>query len=177
MKSNRTQNTKRNIIGGFLNKLVGILFPFIIRSIVIKVLGVNYLGINSLVTSILQVLNMTELGFSSAIVYSMYKPISEGDSEKICALMNLYKKVYRIIGLVILVSGVILIPFLPKLINGDIPEDINITIIYIIYLFNTVISYLLFAYKNSILIAHQRNDITTNINSILLVFQYSIQIM
>lgn len=101
----RTKNAMRNIIFGFINRLVLILGPFVIRTILIKKLGAEYLGLSSLFTSILQVLNLTELGFSSAVVYSMYKPIVEKDVEKICALLNFYKKVYRIIGCVILVLG------------------------------------------------------------------------
>ena len=177
MGSSRTKNTTRNILGGTLNKLVTILFPFIIRTLVIKKLGIDYLGLNSLVTSILQVLNMTELGFSTAIVYSLYKPIAEKDSEKICALMALYKKAYRLIGLIVLTVGTILIPFVPFLIKGSVPSDVNIQIVYIIYLINTSVSYLLFAYKSSLLIAHQRQDITSNISTILLLVQYFGQIM
>ncbi|MBR4329805.1 MAG: polysaccharide biosynthesis protein, partial [Candidatus Riflebacteria bacterium] len=84
------------------------------------------MGLNSLFTSVLQVLNLTELGVSSALVYSMYKPIAEDNKEKICQLMNLYKYYYRIIGFIILCIGLILLPFIPNLIHGNIPSDINI---------------------------------------------------
>ena len=125
----RTKNAMRNIIFGFINRLVLILGPFVIRTILIKKLGAEYLGLSSLFTSILQVLNLTELGFSSAVVYSMYKPIVEKDVEKICALLNFCKKVYRIIGCVILVLGIAIMPFIRNLINGSYPNDINIYIL------------------------------------------------
>ena len=173
----RTKNTVRNIITGFINKFVLLIFPFIIRTILIKTLGAEYLGLNSLFTSILQVLNLTELGFSSAIVYSMYKPIANNDKKTVCALLNFYKKIYRIIGMVILLLGLILLPFLPKLIHGSYPSNINIYILYLIYLANTVITYLLFAYKNTLIIANQRNDIINNISTIVQTFQYVAQMI
>ena len=84
-------------------------------------------------------MNLTELGFSNAIVFSMYKPIVNNDKDTICALMNLYKKVYRVIGIVILIIGLILLPFLNYLINGSYPNDINIQVLYLIYLLNTAL--------------------------------------
>ena len=173
----RTYNTIRNSIWGMVNKIIAVLAPFIIRTIIIKELGIDYLGLGSLFTSILQVLNMTELGFSSAIVFSMYKPISENDSDKICALLNLYKKIYNVIGLVILALGLLIMPFIKLVISGTYPNTINIYIVYFLYLINTVISYFLFAYKAAILNANQRNDIISNIMSIILLIQYTIQII
>ena len=173
----RKRNTIRNIIWGTINKVVLTILPFITRTVIIKVLGSEYLGLNSLFTSILQILNLTELGVSSAIVYFMYKPIAENDTKKISALLNLYKKVYRIIGLIILIGGIVIIPFLKNLISGEIPDDINIYILYIIYLTNTVVTYWLFAYKKSLLQAFQRNDITSNVNTILYIAQSVFQIV
>ncbi len=162
MKLERTKNTKRNIIAGLVNKFVTLVFPFVVRTIIIRKLGSEYLGLNSLFSSILQVLNLSELGFASAVVYSMYKPIAEDDKEAVCALLNFYKKVYRIIGLAILISGLIVMPFLPHIISGSIPEGLNIYILYSFYLINTVSSYLFLAYKVSLLNAHQRQDVTSN---------------
>lgn len=166
MKLERAKNTKRNIIFGIINKLITIFLPFMIRTIIIKVIGAEYLGLNSLFASILQVLNLAELGFSNAIVFSMYKPIAENDEETICALLNFYKKIFRIIGMIVLFVGMILLPFLPKLISGTYPEGINLYCLYLIYLANTVLSYFLFAYKTSILNAYQRTDIISNVGSI-----------
>ena len=95
MNNSRTKNATRNIFSGLVNKIIMLLFPFIIRTIMIKKLGTEFLGLNSLFSSILQVLNLAELGFGSAVVFSMYKPIAEGDKKTICALLNLYKKIYK----------------------------------------------------------------------------------
>lgn len=157
------ENTKRNIIWSAIEKITLIIFPFIIRTILIYTLGIEYVGINGLFSSILQVLSLADLGFSSAIIYSMYKPIADNDEDTICALLMFYKKVYRIIGTTILVGGLIILPVLNKLITGGYPENINIYIIYIVYLLNTSLSYFLFAYKKSLIIAHQRKDVIDRI--------------
>ena len=125
MKLNKIKNAKRNMVFGIILKIYQILLPFLFRTVIVYTLGVNYLGLNSLFTSILQVLNLAELGVGSAMIFSMYKPIAEDDEKKICALMNLYRKYYNIIGLVILVIGILLTPFIPKLINGEVPKEIS----------------------------------------------------
>ncbi|MCQ2387060.1 MAG: hypothetical protein MJ066_01260 [Clostridia bacterium] len=173
----RSANSVRNIVSGFLFKFVSLIIPFIIRTIMIKKLGMDYLGLNTLFVSILQVLSLSELGFSTAVSFCMYKPVSENNLGLICALLNYIKKIYRIVGVVILCVGLILIPFLPKLINGGYPSDINIYILYLIYLFNTVISYFLFAYQSVLLVANQRNDIDNQVSIIVSIVIYILQIV
>lgn len=139
------------------------LVPFVMRSAMLYLLGVEYLGLNGLFTSVLSVLNLAELGVGSAMVYSMYRPIAEDDTRKICALMRLYKIYYRIIGLVVCALGLLLVPFLPRLISGSVPPDINLYVLYLLNLAATVFSYWLFAYRSSILQAHQRNDVVSKV--------------
>lgn len=177
MKIRRTENAKRNIAVGTVNKIITIFLPFIVRTVTIKTIGVDYLGLNSLFASILQVLNLTELGFSSAIVYSMYRPIAENDNKTLCALYNYFKKVYRFIGIVIFVIGMILTPFLPFLINGNPPAGINLYVVYWIYLLNTSITYMLCAYKSSIPNAMQRADIVSGVSMISMGGMYVGQIL
>lgn len=163
----RTKNATRNIIWGTIEKIVTILMPFICRTVFIKVLGSEYLGLNSLFSSILQVLSISELGIGTAIVFSMYKPIAEDDNETLCALLNVYRKVYQIIGTIILLVGLSIIPVLPKLISGKYPSEVNIYILYLIYLLNTVIGYYLFAYKQALFSAYQRNDLLSKRTTII----------
>ena len=177
MTNTRTGNTIKNITFGLLNRFVNIIFPFIVRSVLIYSLGAEYLGLNTLFSSILQILNLTELGLSSAIVYSMYKPIAENDTNMVCALLSLYRKLYKIIGVVVLGIGLILIPFLPNLINGGYPSEINLTVIYVVYLLNTVISYLFFAYKSAIWNACQQVSMVNNISSVVIALQSIAQVI
>ena len=164
MKIERTKSATRNMFSGWMLQVYNMVLPFIVRTAMIYIMGVEYLGLNSLFVSIITVLNLAELGVGSAMVYSMYKPIADDDHEKICKLMNLYKIYYRIIGLVIGVLGLLVLPFLPKLIQSDVPSDVNIYILYILNLAATVCTYWLFAYKNSLLYAFQKNHIESKVN-------------
>lgn len=176
MRIERTKNASRNIVFGVILNIYQILVPFLMRTAMIYLMGVQYLGLNSLFTSVLQVLNLAELGVGSAMVYSMYKPIAEDDEATICALMKLYRTYYRVIGLIIAVVGCALTPFIPHLIKSDVPAGINIYILYILNLAATVLSYWLFAYKNSILQAHQRTDMVSKVTLITNTIQYGLQL-
>lgn len=175
LKYSKTENSLRNMFWGVINKILVMFWPFIIRYLMIRKIGIEYLGLSSLFSSILQMMSLAELGFGSAMVYAMYKPIAENNVDEINALLGLYKRVYRWIGLIILIIGMILIPFLPHLINGSYPKNINIYILYIIYLLNTVCSYWLFAYKTSLFTAYHRIDITSKITGIVNTLMYILQ--
>ena len=173
----RTQNAIRNMSWGFAQKIITLLMPFITRTVLIKVLGAEYLGLSSLFTSILGLLSLAELGVSNAIISTMYKPIADNDKETICALVAFYRKAYYAIGTIITIVGIAIIPFINKLISGDVPTDINIYILYFIYLFNTAVSYFLFAYKNCLFLAHQRNDINSKVQTGCMILQNVLQVM
>lgn len=173
----RTKNASRAIAWGTVNKLLSILLPFATRTIIIHYLGIQYVGLQSLFSSILQVLSLAELGFGSAIVFNMYKPIANGDDAKVNAYLRYYKKIYYVIGLVVLAAGLIIMPFLKYFISGDVPSDINLYVLFAIYLANNVISYFFMVYKASILSAAQRGDINSNIASIALILKSVLQIV
>lgn len=177
MKIERTKNASRNIRHGIFLKIYMIVMPFVMRTVMIYTLGIQYLGLNSLFASVLQVLNLAELGVGSAMVYSMYKPIVEDDKQAICALLKLYKKYYRIIAIVITAAGLALLPFIEYLVKADtVPTDINLYFLYILNLAATVSSYCLFAYKNSLLLAFQRTDIESKVTIAVSTVSYILQI-
>lgn len=177
MSESRVINTKRNLFFSYIDLIITIVFSFVSKYLIVRTLGDQYLGLSGLFSSILQVLNMAELGFSGAIVYNMYKPIAEGDTEKVCALLNYYRRVYRIVGLTVIIAGVCVAPFLPYLIHDNVPADINLFVLYCLYLANTGISYLVFAYKAALLNALQRMDLTKIAYSIVNITQYILQII
>lgn len=176
MRIERTKNTLRNIIFGFGYRILNIILPFISRTVILYVLGEQYLGLSSLFTSILSFLSLAELGVGGAMVYSMYKPIAENDTATIRALLNLYRKFYRVIGTVILGLGLCLVPFLKLLVREELPGDVNLYILYVIYLLNAVLSYWLFAYKSALLQAYQRNDIDSKIAMIITPLSYVVML-
>lgn len=176
MSNSRAKNAKRNILFAGINRIANILFPFVIRTVILYILGSEYLGLDSLFSSILSFLSLAELGVGSALVYNMYKPIAEDDSALICALLNLYRKLYRIIGFIIFGLGICLVPFLHTLVKGDCPPDVNLYILYIVYLLNTAVSYWMYGYKQSLLFAHQRSDVDSKCTLIIQSAMYAVQI-
>lgn len=162
---------------GLVYRIISIIFPFIIRTITINVLSSEYLGLSSLFTSILQALNLMEVGIGSALIFNIYEPVAKNDTKKICNYLAYYKKCYRVIGSLILIIGIAIMPFIKTFINGTYPSEINIYIIYFIYLINTVFSYWLFAYKNSVALAYQRTDVESRILSISQSLLYISQII
>lgn len=175
----RTKKSFRNTYSGLISRCVNLLVPFFIRTVIIHKLGSEYLGLSSLFTSVIHVLNLAELGIGNALVFSMYKPVAEDDRPRICALLALYKKVYRIIGCIVLAAGLGVMPFLPALTDMKALEgtDINLYLIFLIYLSNTVCTYLFFAYKRSVLIANQRQDVVNTVDSAVHLTMYAVQIV
>lgn len=155
----RSENSIKNIVINISGQLFSIVLSFLCRTVFIRTLGEAYLGVGSLFSNILTLLSVTELGVGTAIVFSMYRPLAENDHKKVSALMGLYRKAYHIIGFIVAVAGLALVPFYRYLMND--PSDIpNLTPIYLLYLFNTVITYF-FSYKQSIIIADQKSYVCT----------------
>ena len=143
MENSRTKNTLKNMSTGAIVQIINKLMAFAVRTVFIRILNTEYLGVNGLFTNILTMLSFTELGIGTAIIYSMYKPVAENDKEKIKSLMRLYKKSYNIIGIVVFVLGLAVIPFMKVLIKEAPNITENITFIYLLFLINTSSSYFL----------------------------------
>lgn len=150
----RRKNVFFNVGFGFISNIVKCLFTFITRMVFIYCLGKEALGLNGLFTNVLTMLSLTELGIGSAISFSLYKPLANNDNDNISALMSFYKRAYRIIGLIILVIGIVIAPFLRYIIN-DINSIENVYLIYILFLLNTDLSYFI-SYKETLIIADQK---------------------
>lgn len=179
MGINRTKRSLINISVSIVSKILVTLLPFATRTIMIQTIGIEYLGVDSLFASVLNMLSLSELGFSSAIVYTMYKPVAEKEDEKVKGLLCFYKTVYRVIGVIILGVGLILLPNLQWFIaeGTTYPSDINIYIVYLILLVNAAISYFLFSYKSAVLVATMRNDIDSIIDTVRSIISHGLQIV
>ena len=139
---------------------IGTLVAFVARTFFIQLLGKEYLGIDGLFSNILTVLSLTELGVGEAIVYSLYKPLAEKDIPKIQALMKLYRKVYNCIGIIVLILGICITPFIEVFLSERPAIDENLKILFLFFVVNTGMSYF-YSYKRSLLIADQNKYITT----------------
>lgn len=158
-KNSRTTNTLFNFTSSIGGQFFTIIMQFFTRTVFIYTLGKSYLGINGLFSNILTMLSLAELGVGSAILFKLYEPIAKEDHHRIAILMKFYKTVYRGIGIAVAIVGLCLIPFLPFLIN-DYDKlatlHINAVFIFILYLLQSVSSYLFFAYKSAIIKANQK---------------------
>ena len=110
--------------------MVALIGPFAVKTIIIKKIGMEYSGLNTLFNSILTVLNLANLGFSNALVYTMYNAVAKENHKAICAMINFFRKVYRIIGVVILSMGLMVMPFLPRLVGSECPPDANLYLMF-----------------------------------------------
>ncbi len=171
----RTKNSIRNSIFSVGEKFVSMFVGFIARAIFIRILGAEFLGLNSLYTNILTMLNFFELGIGIAINYKLYEPIANKDTEKIKSLMVFYKKAYTLIALIIAILGLMLLPFLPMII-GKINIDVNIYFAYILFLIGTVISYFL-AYKRGIIYADQKQHVISIVNIVYTIVLNALQLL
>ena len=176
MENSRLKNSALNFASGFLGRVLAILLNFVVRTIFIYCLNEAYLSVNGLYSNILTVLSLAELGFGSAMVYRMYAPVAVKDYQKAAALLQFYKKIYIIIGVVIFFLGLCVIPFMDYIIK-DKPDISGLTLYYILFLVNTSISYWFSSYKASVLYANQKEYIKTNVQNTMAILQSGLQIV
>ncbi len=176
MNQSRTDNVSRNISYSLVCQTLVLVLSFICRTVFVKKLGAEYLGISGLFTNVLTVLSFAELGIGDAIIFSLYKPIATGETDKIKSLMRFYKNAYRVIGLIILTAGLTTLPFLDKIMAQKPDVDESISFIYFLFISNIVISYF-YVYKQTLITAHQKNYIVTAKRTICIIFMYIAQIV
>ena len=161
----RLSMTFRNAFWSYVSMIVTFAIRFVSRTTFIHFLGKEYLGINGLFASVLGVLSFAELGIGTAMNFSLYKPVAQKDIEKIKSYMHYYKWAYRAVAAVVCVLGLVLLPFLDVLVKD--PGNVgDIRIYYLVFLFDTVVSYFV-SYKFSVAYAEQKGYLFTNINTIV----------
>lgn len=172
----RTEYSVLNLAAGIGGYIVNMIMGFICRMVFVRFLSADYLGVNGLFTNILTMLSLAELGIGGAIVYALYKPLAENDEKKIASLMKVYGTAYRYIGLAVGVVGICLLPFLNIIITTKPDISESIYLLYLLNLFNTVITYL-YSYKSSLLIAAQQNYIVVGTNYAITILQSIFQMI
>lgn len=165
----RVKSSLKNTAFTVVGQLIKELMAFVVRTVFIKTLAVEYLGVNGLFTNILSFLSLAEMGVGSALIFSMYKPMANHDEKKIQIYMGVYKRVYRWIGIGVLIAGFSLTPFLSYFIKER-PDIPKLELIYVLYVINTAATYF-FAYKGSIFNADQRAYIVTNNTTMFTIIQ------
>lgn len=171
----RTEKSLKNSIVAIITNTLTIIIGFVAQSFFIQYLGKSYLGINGLFNNLISMIAIAELGIGPAIIFHLYRPIAKKEIEKIKSLMLFYKKCYRIIASITFLLGILVIPFLPRIV-GEVAITESIYIIYAMFLIDAVISYLL-SYKRSILYANQENYLVNLVHIGYLIFTNLFMIM
>lgn len=163
----------KNSLVGFISQALTMLFTFITRSLFIKYIGVGLLGLNSTFSSVLSALSLAELGFQSAIVFNLYKPLHDNAMDEINSIMNILKIIYRGIGLFFIAATILITPFLKFIVTG-----MNVTpevyFYFWLQVLASVCTYFL-AYKRAILYADQKEYISKTIDLFFSVFFNTVQ--
>ncbi|MDC7294822.1 hypothetical protein NXH67_14995 [Butyrivibrio sp. DSM 10294] len=175
MSASRSKRTVQNMSMGFIYQFTSMLLSFVSRTVFIRTLGDEYLGLNGIFGDVLTLLSMADLGFSTAMAYSFYKPLAEHDEDKIRSLVTFYKKIYNTIALAVLGLGLCCIPFLRFIVNTE--KDIDHLEIYYLFSLAGVVTSYLFVYKTTLLTADQKNYKVTNIRMVTNFVKVVLQIL
>ena len=176
----RTKNSLLNILTGITGQLLNIILKFVCRTVFINTLGASYLGINGLFSDVLSMLSLAELGFDTAICFRLYKPISQRNERKVRDYIVFFRNVYRIVGAVIFVLGLLFIPFIKFFIkdyDSLATLGINASFIFVLFLFQNVSSYLFFAYKSIIFKVNQKQYVSDVANFFVTILSTVLQII
>lgn len=164
-----------NVSVSIISRVFLLFIALYVRRLLIRCIGTDINGLNSLYSSIIGMLSVAELGIGSAIVYSMYKPIIEGNKKQVSALYCFYRKIYRIIGAVILCAGLLLMPLLPSLIGDYKTLNVDVYVTFFLTLVSVVLSYL-YSAKTALIESYKDNYITTGIFTVARLIRFGFQI-
>lgn len=158
MKGSRTQKSVTNTVVSFASQLIVILLGFLSRRVLIYSVGVEYLGINGLMSNILTIFSLAESGIGLAIGYALYKPLAENDIEQIKSLMRFFKYTYRALAIGTAAIGIAFYPLLPFFLKDNTAPDANL--VYWLFLLGSVSSYL-WVYKTTLNTSDQNKYLYT----------------
>lgn len=171
----RTRNTMKNLLVMLVMQIITVLASFACRTLFVKLLPTEYLGLSGLFTNIIAILSLSELGFGNVIIIHLYKPLAENDKEQVCRLMNFYRKAYTAVGIFIIVCGLVLTPFLDYVVKND--TDIpHLKGYFLLFILQSASSYF-FAYKSALLTASQQEYICSVVRQSLGIVTNLLQIL
>lgn len=175
MSESRTKRASRNVVVGILSKLVIMFFAFATKTLFIRILGVEYNGINGLYGNILAVLALSELGVGNVLNYALYSALRNNDTDRVKSLVCYFRKIYYGIAAAVSIIGLLLVPFLRFIINSDLPYN-ELVIYYILYLANSTASYFV-VYKTTVIVADQNNYISSICEIVTTILMYTAQVI
>ena len=161
-------NASRNGAVTLIFFVVTTLLGFFSRKIMLVHLGTDLLGLNTALYAVIDFMLLMELGITSAVGVSLYKPLARGDVQKVNEIIWLFKYLYRILAGGIIGVGIIFSPLLPFVVEKSDVTLWQTYIAYFIFLLSAASNYF-FGYGRVLFQADQRNFIPVTItNSILI---------
>lgn len=153
MVKTRSAKAARNVFLDITAQISTYIMTFMVRTVFIRYLDAAYLGINGVLLNIINILSLSELGFTTALSVSLYKPLKENDNELIASILKFFNKVYFVVVLIILFIGSGIIPFLPQLINTDL--KLNLYVVFVLYILSSIVTYFAASYSTLIMAAQK----------------------
>lgn len=172
----RMNNSLKNIKFNIIFFLVNSLLIFVSKTVLIKYLGSEYTGLNTIFTNLISFMNVAEMGITSAITYSLYRPLEYKDYKTINSLLNAFRGIYRIIGIIVSMIAIIFMMFISKIIPNSSIGYAYIYIYFIIFALKTILSYY-FTYLQILIVADQRSYIITKISGTINIIKVLLQII
>lgn len=172
---NRGMIALRNSSVSLLTQIITVLLQFVTRSVFIRYLGVEALGLTSTFASLLNTLSLAELGFHTAVIYNLYAPLAEKDEKSISKIVSIYRLLYQAIGIFFIAAAFCCLPLLPYILKG-----VEVTgFVRCVFLIQATISastYFL-AYKRSILYADQQGHLANLTDILVSILSNIIQVL
>ena len=165
----RMKNALKNSFFGVLGQVILIAVGFFCQRTMNLLMGAELVGMNGVISNVIDILSVSELGIATAVVYNLYAAIAAQDQKQIAGLMNLYRRAYIVFAAAIFSMGMVVMPFIHFILNEVTFSLGYIRLVFFLWLVRTALSYLL-SYKRSILIADQKEylvSITTLIVNVL----------
>lgn len=153
--NSRTYKSLRNSIVALSIFAINLILQFISRKIFIDYLGTEVLGLNTTATSLLQFLNLAELGVGVAITYALYGPLENKDYKAVNEIVSVQGWLYRKIAIVVIAGSLILMFFFPLIFDK---MELPLWYAYAsfsVLLFSSLLSYFV-NYKQIVLTASQQ---------------------
>lgn len=167
----RIRNLFRNSFFSMLSQFALLILGFFSQRAMNLYMGAELVGMNGVISNVINILSVTELGISMAIVYHLYGALARKDEAEIASLMNLYRKAYHVFAVLVFAAGMAVLPFIHLFMKNNSYSLSYIRVLYAMWLVRTVLSYLL-TYRKSLLIADQKEYIASITGLILNVVSY-----
>lgn len=154
----------RNLFWELISKLISIVSSFVVSRVILLFYGSDINGLVSSITNFLNIIAITDMGFSIAVQVALYGPLAKNDEKQISAVMVAASNFYRVIGSAIIAYIIILCIFFPKVIIVECDSSFVVQLIIVLGV-RSVVEYLFGIVRTMILIADGKAYIINIANS------------